>query len=61
MNGQVTLLEALEAPVLERMIALFQQGQMPHYEQFPDHFGPGDDRAAIAGFLRGFFLSLIHI
>lgn len=38
----------------EAMADLFQQGQAPHHERFPEHFGPAQDRAAIIGYLKGF-------
>lgn len=36
------------------MAALFDQGQAPHHHSFPEHFGPGDNGAAIASYLQGF-------
>lgn len=44
----------LKARHLDRMIALFQQGQQPHHQAFPDHFGPGDNHQAIAHYLKAF-------
>lgn len=40
---------------LDQMIEIFKTGQQPHHEKFPDIFGPGDDKTAIAQYLRGFF------
>ncbi len=36
------------------MARLFQQGQKPHHEAFPAHFGPADDSEAIIHYFQGF-------
>jgi GNAT superfamily N-acetyltransferase len=43
-----------EDALLSKMAGLFEQGQKPHHDSFPEHFGPADDRAAIIQFLQGF-------
>ena len=50
----VAALDQRTQPLLEAMTELFAQGQEPHHEAFPDHFGPADDRAAITSYLQGF-------
>jgi len=52
-----TRIEALvkrSPELLDAMVGLFQQGQQPHHEAFPDHFGPAQDRAPIINYLQGF-------
>jgi len=53
-NTYVEPLVKRNAVLLEAMANLFEQGQKPHHEAFPDHFGPAQDRAAIIAYLRGF-------
>lgn len=52
--AHVSTLDARTSNLLEAMTDLFQQGQTPHHDAFPAHFGPADDRAAIVGYLQGF-------
>ncbi|MEP0190298.1 MAG: GNAT family N-acetyltransferase [Erythrobacter sp.] len=39
---------------LTSMLDLFAQGQRPHHESHPEHFGPGDNTEAIEAYLKGF-------
>ncbi len=39
---------------VEAMAHIFQQGQKPHHERFPDIFGPADNVQAIISYMRGF-------
>lgn len=52
--AQILTLDARTPALLEAMIDLFQQGQEPHHDAFPEHFGPAEDGAAIAQYLQGF-------
>ncbi|MEP2735978.1 MAG: GNAT family N-acetyltransferase [Erythrobacter sp.] len=51
---QVIDLEKRSDALLGSMTDLFEQGQKPHHDAFPDHFGPAKDRAAIGHYLQGF-------
>ncbi len=50
----VAALDKRDAALLEAMISLFRQGQKPHHEDFPAHFGPAKDRSAIIQYIQGF-------
>lgn len=52
--GHIERLDRRNAPLLEAMVGLFQQGQEPHYAAFPDHFGPAEDPVAITQYFHGF-------
>lgn len=47
-------MDARTPALLEAMTDLFQQGQKPHHDAFPAHFGPAEDRAVIMQYLQGF-------
>ncbi len=51
---EVHALDQKSAPLLDAMIDLFGQGQEPHHQSFPEHFGPADNREAISSYLQGF-------
>ncbi len=53
-TNHVTRLNERTPSLLEAMTDLFEQGQKPHHDAFPDHFGPANDRAAITRYLQGF-------
>lgn len=40
--------------MVEAMSVLFEQGQEPHHQAFPEHFGPAKNHAAITAYLQGF-------
>lgn len=47
-------LDQRSAPLLKAMAGLFGQGQNPHHEAFPEHFGPAEEGPAIIHYLQGF-------
>ncbi len=50
----VEALERREDALLSAMVGLFRQGQQPHHEAYPEHFGPVDDTAKIVHYLQNF-------
>lgn len=53
-TAYVEPLDAPSEPLIAAMAALFAQGQGPHHDAFPDHFGPASNRTEIEGYLRSF-------
>ncbi|MEP1420599.1 MAG: GNAT family N-acetyltransferase [Erythrobacter sp.] len=47
-------LDRKNTALLKSMIGLFEQGQEPHHQSFPQHFGPAVNRPAISAYLQGF-------
>lgn len=50
----VAALDKRDTALLEAMVGLFRQGQIPHHKAFPAHFGPAKDSAAIVQYIQGF-------
>jgi ribosomal protein S18 acetylase RimI-like enzyme len=54
-DGKIAAIDTFDQETTAAMVGLFKQGQAPHHEAFPEHFGPADDDGAIASYLRSFF------
>lgn len=47
-------LDKRDDALINAMISLFEEGQVPHHAAYPAHFGPAIDRAEIAQYVRTF-------